>query len=69
MAKRKKLYLIILLAITVALFISVPVMAAVRNRKASAEDEGQMQHITEWQIDGFEGGKGSRSQYLQKTAE
>ncbi len=69
MVRRKKLYLIILLALTVALFISVPVMAVMRSRKAVAEEDGQMQHITVWQIDGFEGGKGSRSQYLQKTAE
>ncbi|MDE7163695.1 MAG: hypothetical protein K2O44_06460 [Clostridia bacterium] len=69
MARRKKLYFIILLAITVALMIAVPVMATLRNRKALAEDDEQMQRITVWQIDGFEGGKGSRSQYLQKVAE
>lgn len=69
MAKKKMLYLIILLAVMVALIIVVPVMASLRNRKALAEDDSQMQHITVWQIDGFEGGKGSRSQYLQKTAE
>lgn len=52
----------ILLAIIVALFIIVPIMScSKRNNGVQAEE---MQAITLWQIDGFEGGKGSRAQYL-----
>lgn len=69
MAKRKKLFTILLIALIVMLVICVPVMAILQNRSAVAEEDDTMRYISIWQIDGFEGGKGSRSQYLQKTAD
>lgn len=54
----------ILVAIIIMLVIAVPVLAVFQSRKASADDM-QTQSIAVWQIDGFEGGRGSRSQYLQ----
>ena len=61
---------IILIAIMLAVCVAVPIMAVVRGRSASADTEGtQMTCLTVWQIDGFEGGKGSRAQFLTKTGE
>lgn len=59
---------IILLIIIAALCVAVPVMAVFTRKKNGVNAEG-MQVITLWQIDGFEGGKGSRTQYLTKKAE
>lgn len=59
---------IFLTLIIVALTIAVPIMAVMRNKK-SAVAEIEMQHIIIWQIDGFEGGRGSRAQYLQNMAQ
>lgn len=69
MTKRKKFITLLLIILIASLLVCVPVMSVVRSRKAVAEEAEGMQHVTIWQIDGFEGGKGSRSQYLQKTAE
>ncbi len=66
MRKRK---VALLIALIVVLLITVPVLAAFRGKKKTDNDGGEMQFISVWQIDGFEGGKGSRKQYLQKLAE
>ncbi len=66
---RKKTVIRVLMIITiVALVIAVPIMAAVRKKSASADSGGNVVSISVWQIDGFEGGKGSRATYLQNTA-
>lgn len=57
---------IILVIIIVLLIITVPLLAVLQSRSADA-DNVQTQSITVWQIDGFEGGRGSRSQYLQNV--
>ena len=46
--------------------ISAPIFALNLNKSASAEGEKEV--ITLWQIDSFEGGKGSRATYLQNIA-
>lgn len=63
MPKKKTL---ILVAIIAVLIIVVPLLAVFQSRSAAA-DNVQTQSISIWQIDGFEGGRGSRSQYLQNT--
>ena len=55
---------LILVVIIVLLIVTVPLLAVLQSRSAAADDV-QTQSITVWQIDGFEGGRGSRSQYLQ----
>jgi len=54
---------VVLLFLIVLLCVSVPIMAAFESR-ADEEKEEPLQVLTLWQIDGFEGGKGSRAQYL-----
>lgn len=67
MTKKKS---IILVAIMLAVCIAVPIMATFRNNKGTGgEEKGQMTYLTVWQIDGFEGGKGSRAQYLTNIGE
>ncbi len=61
MSKKRTL---ILVAIIVILIIAVPLLAVFQRKSADADDM-QSQRISIWQIDGFEGGRGSRSQYLQ----
>ena len=56
---------IVLLIIMVLLCIAVPIMAAFVHRTGSSQKNESMQVLTVWQIDGFEGGKGSRGQYLK----
>lgn len=65
MHKKKIVALSIIIA---ALVIIVPILASFRSRKAAADDSS-MQCIKVWQIDGFEGGRGSRSQYLNMAGE
>lgn len=57
---------IILVAIIVLLFIAVPLLSVFQKRSAAA-DGNQTVSVSVWQIDGFEGGRGSRSQYLQNV--
>lgn len=64
---RKKIS-IIFIVIIAALIIAVPIMAVARNKKDTVA-QAEMQHIIIWQIDGFEGGKGSRAQYLKNLAQ
>ena len=55
----------VILAVIVAFIISSLLIFP----KAEAEEKSEtMQTLSIWQIDGFEGGKGSRAQYLQNTA-
>ena len=58
----------ILVAIIVLLIIAVPLLAVLQKKAAEAEGL-QTQSISVWQIDGFEGGRGSRSQYLQNIGD
>ncbi len=58
----------ILVAIIVLLIIAVPLLAFFQRRSAAA-DKVETQSISVWQIDGFEGGRGSRSQYLQNIGD
>lgn len=55
---------LILIAVIIIIIIAVPILAVFQRKKAAAESP-QTQSLTLWQIDGFEGGRGSRSQYLQ----
>ncbi len=66
MPKKKAL---ILIAIIILLIIAVPLLAVLQDRSVSADVDSETQNITVWQIDGFEGGQGSRSKYLQTAGE
>ena len=57
----------LLFAICLAVIITVPIMATVK--KPGKADADEMTVLTLWQIDGFEGGKGSRATYLQNIAD
>lgn len=59
---------IILLIIMAAVLIVAPVLAIFSSR-TPAGDGQQMRVLTLWQIDSFEGGKGSRAKYLQDIAD
>ncbi|MDE7087076.1 MAG: hypothetical protein K2O67_02665 [Clostridia bacterium] len=65
MPKKK---ILIFIAIIVIICIALPITAAIV-RKTPSADATEMQQISIWQIDGFEGGKGSRANYIQKTGE
>lgn len=54
------------LAICLAVFISTPFAVSALTKKEEKTEE-EMLSLTVWQIDGFEGGKGSRASYLQKV--
>lgn len=58
--------MIILVGIIILIIVAVPILAVFQSRSAAADDV-QTQSISVWQIDGFEGGRGSRSQYLQNV--
>ena len=64
----KKKKILILIAIIVICVIALPIVALF-TKKTSSVSEQTMQQLTLWQIDGFEGGKGSRANYLQKCSE
>lgn len=55
----------ILIIIIVALIVVVPILAIVNSSKKSEAVIRDMQVIKLWQIDSFEGGKGSRAEYLK----
>lgn len=65
MFTKKRLFLIILL---VLIIIAAPIAATLIKGKSGVSAD-QMQVISLWQIDSFEGGKGSRAQFLQDTAD
>lgn len=55
-------------ALCVLILIAAPAMIAVKNAEAGSGKE-QMDMLTVWQIDSFEGGKGSRAGYLQTVGD
>lgn len=59
---------LILVAVIVLIIIATPLLAFLQ-RKSAAADGFQTQSLSVWQIDGFEGGRGSRSQYLQNKGD
>ncbi|MGN0817734.1 MAG: hypothetical protein ACI4L9_02080 [Candidatus Coproplasma sp.] len=65
MFTKKRLFLIFLLA---AIIVAAPIAAAFSRGESGASAQ-EMQVLTLWQIDSFEGGKGSRAQFLQDTAD
>ncbi|MCM1438051.1 MAG: hypothetical protein NC131_02405 [Roseburia sp.] len=65
MRKRK---ILILLLVIVLIIVFVPLLAVLQSRSAAADESTEgTAALTVWQIDGFEGGRGSRSQYLQSA--
>lgn len=64
----KKRKIVVFLAIIFIIAVLVPVLAAVTGEK-EVEEKCETRLITVWQIDGFEGGRGSRKQYLQNIAD
>jgi hypothetical protein len=56
------------LFVLVIICVTVPIMAAVGG-KESVKSEEQLNCLTLWQVDGFEGGKGSRASFLTKTTQ
>ena len=61
----KKFRLIFLCILCVAILITMPVMSVT---KSSTSSKNKMYVLNLWQIDSFEGGKGSRASYLQNIA-
>lgn len=61
---KKKFFRFLLFALCFAIIITVPIMAITNKKKANAVSDG-MTVLNVWQIDSFEGGKGSRAKYLQ----
>lgn len=64
MRKRRTLICAALAAIIILL---VPILALTRRTKSSQAEEN-FTYITVWQVDGFEGGRGSRKQYIEGCA-
>lgn len=63
--KIKKIIIrVVFFALCAAIIITAPVLMSVNGRKASGAAE-KMNVLTIWQIDSFEGGKGSRANYLE----
>lgn len=61
---KKKFFRFLLFALCLAIIITVPIMAIMNKKKANAVSD-EMTVLNVWQIDSFEGGKGSRAKYLQ----
>lgn len=57
----------ICLFLCLAVCITVPCMSSNKHTESAAKEEKLLLRI--WQIDGFEGGKGSRADYLQKVGD
>ncbi|MDE7082711.1 MAG: hypothetical protein K2O89_03300 [Clostridia bacterium] len=64
---KKKIFRSLLFSLCFAVIIAVPIMATVKKNGNATTSE--MSVLTLWQIDGFEGGKGSRATYLQNLAD
>ncbi len=64
---RKKIFRFLTFALCFAILIAVPIMTL--TKKTVDADTQEMTVLTLWQIDGFEGGKGSRATYLQKLGD
>ncbi len=64
---KTKIIRTLLFVLCLAIIITVPIMATVQRTDNADADE--MTVLTLWQIDGFEGGKGSRAAYLQNLGD
>lgn len=62
MPKKKTVILIIII---ILLIVAVPLLAVLQNRSVGKADSSETLNLTVWQIDGFEGGTGSRARFLQ----
>lgn len=56
---------IIIFALCISVIITAPILMAVSGTGNKDGDKSSMAVLTIWQIDSFEGGKGSRASYLQ----
>lgn len=67
MSKNKKQILLRLIAfvLCIAIIITAPILISINTDKQSENNENTMAVLMIWQIDSFEGGKGSRANYLQ----
>lgn len=65
--KLKHLFRVLLCAVCLFIIVFVPVYGAATSKSATADDDGDLTVLNVWQIDNFEGGKGSRGAYLQKV--
>lgn len=63
--KKQIILRIITFALCISIIISAPILMAQNSGIKSNSDESVMTIYTIWQIDSFEGGKGSRANYLQ----
>ncbi len=64
---KSKIIRALLFALCIAVIITVPILATLN--KSDNADADEMTVLTLWQIDGFEGGKGSRATYLQNIGD
>ena len=64
---KSKIVRFLLFLLCLIVIITVPIMSTVK--KNGKADTDEMTVLTLWQIDGFEGGKGSRASYLQNLAD
>lgn len=62
MPKKKTVILIIII---ILLIVAVPLLAVLQKRSVGKADSSETLNLTVWQIDGFEGGTGSRARFLQ----
>ncbi len=65
--RKKYVIRILLILLTVIIAVLVPVLYSVNIVKA--DEQGGVEYVNLWQIDGFEGGKGSRKQFIENAAE
>ena len=63
----QEIFRIIAFALCLIILILAPIITTIDNKNASGEDDITV--MTLWQIDSFEGGKGSRADFLQKVAD
>ncbi len=66
--KAKSLIKALCTVLCIMITVGAPVIAFASN-KADNKSESQITVLNVWQIDSFEGGKGSRASFLQKTAD
>ncbi len=64
---KKKLMHLITFLLCIAIIIAAPTLAVIDGKQAAAKND--LTVLTVWQIDSFEGGKGSRASYLQSIAD
>lgn len=64
--KPKSLSHILAFALCICILIAFPLMIKTRGAQSTTNAKGEMSVLSIWQIDGFEGGRGSRATYLQQ---